>query len=307
MEDKPSSKRYIFLIIAIALVIGGLVYGGYEFYNLNQDYEDLKSDLQDTEESFSETERKMEAEIAALEKDLAEEEHDNVLLNEALQNERQKNQDLQETVGDISDQLSQYERLNELDPELLKKYSKVYFLSEHYVPSDLSLIENKYLYNEDEPEQIHTEVKPLLIDMIQQAERDGVELYVRSGYRSFNTQLDLKSQYEVIYGEGTANQFSAEQGYSEHQLGTTVDFLTPGINGNLDNFGETEAFEWLQNNAHRFGFILSYPEDNEYYQYEPWHWRFVGRELAKDLKEEDMNFYDMKQREIDEYLINIFE
>lgn len=305
MEEKTFfEKNKIFLIIIIALFIAGAGYGGYEFYS---NYKSLEENLSETKEDFSETERKMEAEIAAFEKDLAETEHQNVLLNEALQNEKQKNEDLQETVDDISDQLTQYEKLNQLDPELLKKYSKVYFLSEHYVPSELSLIERKYLYYEDEPEQIHSKVKPLLIDMIQQAERDGVELYVRSGYRSFNTQLDLKSQYEVIYGEGTANQFSAEQGYSEHQLGTAVDFLTKGINGTLDSFGETEAFEWLENNAHRYGFVLSYPEDNTYYQYEPWHWRFVGRELAKHLNNNDINFYDMKQREIDEYLINIFD
>ena len=86
-----------------------------------------------------------------------------------------------------------------------------------------------------------------------------------------------------MYGSG-ANSFSADQGYSEHQLGTTVDFSTSSLGGSLNGFDQTEAYEWLDKNAHRFGFILSYSKDNAYYIYEPWHWRFVGKDLALYIK-----------------------
>ncbi len=108
------------------------------------------------------------------------------------------------------------------------------------------------------------------------------------------------------YGAG-ANTFSADQGYSEHQLGTTVDFSSDEIGGGLTDFQNTKAFAWLEENAHRYGFTLSYPEANEYYIYEPWHWRFVGQELADDLYDDGKHFYDYDQRTIDEYLISIFD
>jgi hypothetical protein len=61
-------------------------------------------------------------------------------------------------------------------------------------------------------------------------------------------------------------------------------------------------------NAHRYGFILSYPEGNDFYIFEPWHWRFVGRDLARHLdRNEDETFYTMDQRDINEYLLEIFE
>ena len=127
-----------------------------------------------------------------------------------------------------------------------------------------------------------------------------------SAFRSFDTQASLKSGYKITYGSG-ANKFSADQGYSEHQLGTSVDFTTPDVGGNFSKFQTDPAYQWLQNNAHHYGFILSYPEENTYYKFEPWHWRFVGVELASDLHGENKYFYDMDQREIDTYLIKLFD
>ena len=111
----------------------------------------------------------------------------------------------------------------------------------------------------------------------------------------------------VRYGSGTANSFSAEQGYSEHQLGTTVDFTTKSLSGKLGGFDKTAEYKWLTENAHKFGFTLSYPPNNSYYTFEPWHWRFVGGDLARYLYNRNLHFYDMAQRDIDEYLIDIFE
>ena len=150
--------------------------------------------------------------------------------------------------------------------------------------------------------QRYKKTKPLL----EEAKEDEVDLKVVSAFRSFDTQAQLKSSYRVTYGSG-ANAFSADQGYSEHQLGTTVDFTTESVGSTFSGFDRTPAYTWLLENAYRYGFILSYPPDNSYYQYEPWHWRFVGKKLARDLHRENMNFYDLDQREIDEYLGEIFE
>jgi D-alanyl-D-alanine carboxypeptidase len=75
----------------------------------------------------------------------------------------------------------------------------------------------------------------------------------------------------------------------------------------VTSFDTTDAFLWLTKHAYRYGFVLSYPKDNTYYMYEPWHWRFVGTELADDLHDGGRTFYDMDQRDIDVYLANTFD
>lgn len=211
------------------------------------------------------------------------------------------------TVGDISGTVDVLEKLRNTDRELLQKYSKVFFLNEHYAPPRLAQIEKEYTYNEARPEKIHAQVQEYLEDMLNDAQDDDISLYVRSAYRSFEEQKALKSAYSVTYGAGTANAFSADQGYSEHQLGTTVDLSASRQENLTQSFDTTKAFAWLEDNAYKYGFVLSYAKGNAYYVYEPWHWRFVGRELAKDLQRKEKNFYDLEQREIDEYLPSIFD
>jgi len=215
--------------------------------------------------------------------------------------------DFEDNVGDISDTVDTLEKLSKTDPELLQKYSKVFFLNEHYAPPRLVEIPSEYKYSEAKSLKIHASVWPYLRKMLTAAKKAGVEIYVSSAFRSFNEQNSLKGQYKVTYGAGTANQFSADQGYSEHQLGTTVDLITTGLNGQLEGFEKTKAYDWLLGNAYRWGFVPSYPAGNKYYVFEPWHWRFVGEQLAENLHDDGKNFYDLDQREIDKYLVNIFE
>jgi len=214
---------------------------------------------------------------------------------------------VEQTVGSISGTVGTLQKLAQIDPELLIKYSKVFFLSDNYKPAHLTDIPSQYLYNEGDNLQFLTEARPFLVSMLDAAKSAGTEIYVKSAFRSFSTQQTLKSAYTVVYGAGTANSFSADQGYSEHQLGTTVDLITTGLGGQLEGFDNTSAYMWLLNNAYRFGFVLSYPKDNSYYVFEPWHWRFVGVGLATDLHNRNLHFYDLDQREIDTYLANIFD
>jgi zinc D-Ala-D-Ala carboxypeptidase len=221
--------------------------------------------------------------------------------------EKRKNDDFEDQIKDISSTVSDLDKLSKTDEELLQKYSKVYFLNEHYIPEKLTDIPKSYLYNEQTSKQAHGKVAPYLNEMIEDALQDGIKIWVVSAYRSFYEQGYLKGSYTVTYGSG-ANAFSADQGYSEHQLGTTFDFTTEGMGGALTSaFETTPAFTWLKANAHKYGFTLSYPKNNAYYVYEPWHWRFVGEDLAEDLHEEGAYFYDWDQRKIDSYLIKIFD
>jgi LAS superfamily LD-carboxypeptidase LdcB len=221
--------------------------------------------------------------------------------------------DVKQNVEGVSSQVNSFgqtintlDKLSKTDKELLQKYSKVYFLNEHYVPEQLTQIDKAYVYSEDRTEQIHTKVWPHLKSLLDAAKGSSVELYVKSAYRSFAEQTSLKNQYSVTYGAG-ANRFSADQGYSEHQLGTAVDFITAGMNGELSGFDKTAAYTWMQNHAYEYGFILSYAPGNAYYMFEPWHWRYVGVKLATYLHTQNKSFYNADQREIDTYLINIFD
>lgn len=209
-------------------------------------------------------------------------------------------------VSDLSTTIDTLETLTQTDPELLKKYSKIYFLNENYSPGGLVEIDRPYLATQATNTKFLARAYPYLEKLLKAAKDDGVSLLVASAYRSFGTQAALKSGYTVTYGSG-ANKFSADQGYSEHQLGTTLDFTSSKLGANFSTFAKDPGYQWLLRNAYRYGFVLSYPEGNAYYVFEPWHWRFVGVALATYLHNEGKNYYDLDQRVIDDYLIKLFE
>ena len=294
MEAKHSSRLVSLLAVAVVLLTVVLLGGAYLGYVR---FTELSLRVASLEATVATTTSQLQSSLA--------ESHDT--LSNALAMEQEKASALQSQFGNISGTVDTLQKLSTLDAQLLKKYSKVYFLNDNYLPSQLSTIPKAYTYQEDREYTIIPQVLRHLKAMLEDAKDDGVDLFVQSAYRSFAEQKSLKGEYSVVYGSGTANSFSAEQGYSEHQLGTTVDFLTTGLNGQFTGFDKTEAYKWLTKNAYRYGFILSYPAGNNYYIYEPWHWRFVGINLADDLHDEGMNFYDMDQREIDKYLGAIFD
>lgn len=290
-----------FIVVIIGAIVFGAWHGNKKMNELSSQIETLSTNINQVEKDLASTTEEVKQIIVQTQKNL-----EGALFKEKATLE-QKFSTVQSEVGNISGAVDTLEKLSKTDPELLQKYSKVFFLNEHYAPARLVEIPDEYEYFEEKNMQFYDKAWPYLGSMLSAAKARGIELYVYSAYRSFNTQEALKGQYSVTYGHGTANQFAADQGYSEHQLGTTVDLMTTGIDGNLYGFRGTSAHEWLLQNAYRFGFILSYPDGNDYYVPEPWHWRFVGVKLAMYLKNTNKNFYDLEQREIDEYLISIFD
>lgn len=264
-----------------------------------QALESATSGLIEELEAASSTRVTLEKELNGLKEEFG-------ILTTDYESERERNEEFNDQIKDIGKTVGVLDKLSKTDKELLQKYSKVYFLNEHYVPEALSTLENKYIYNEANTYQVHKKVRPYLNEMLDDALDDGIEIWVVSAYRSYFDQAALKGRYLVTYGSG-ANAFSADQGYSEHQLGTTVDFTTKGLGGGLDGFQSTPAYTWLKENAYKYGFTLSYSENNSYYTFEPWHWRFVGEDLARDLNKDNATFYNWEQRKIDAYLISIFD
>jgi len=279
-------KHSWLVLILIFTVIGGLFYGAWLYLGL----------LRGQELAWQ------KAHVLADDLSVARKENNDLLA--FWTEEKERNDAIEFQISDIVGTVGDLTKLSKIDPELLKKYSKIYFLNENYEPKNLTEINKDYLFDPEKPLEIQSQVEPFLNRLMRAAEEAGLDLKITSAYRSFDTQESLKSNYKVTYGSG-ANQFSADQGYSEHQLGTTVDFVTGSATFN--GFEKTEAYNWLKANAYKYGFIISYPEENNYYQFEPWHWRFVGTKLAKKVKEDNRYFYSLPQRTIDEFLIHLFD
>lgn len=284
--------------IAITIVLLVMIWYGISRFST------LSASIASLENRFSSTTEELRTNIVKNHADLS----------NALNQEKQNVGNIEQTlgvysqqVGNVSNTVSTLQKLSKTDPQLLEKYSKVFFLNENYAPARLTEVPSQYKYSDSKTLKLNTQVWPYLQRMIDDANNASINMYVFSAYRSFREQQALKGQYSVTYGAGSANSFSADQGYSEHQLGTTVDLITKGLGGELEGFDKTKAYEWLLANAYRYGFVISYPKDNKFYVFEPWHWRFVGIKLATDLHNQNKHFYDMDQRDIDEYLVSLFD
>jgi D-alanyl-D-alanine carboxypeptidase len=189
------------------------------------------------------------------------------------------------------------------DAAALALVTKERSLPADYAPEDLiSLRELGIPTYDDEEEQLRVQAAFDLAEMLAIAEREGFHLMVRSSYRSYATQIATFQQFveEELKqaekagqpisreeAEARANRYSAYPGYSQHQLGTTLDVTSADVAGGLiPDFGNTPAGRWLHDNAQRFGFVFSYPEGKEAltgYQWEPWHLRWIGRGHAEML------------------------
>lgn len=142
-------------------------------------------------------------------------------------------------------------------------------------------------------EQMDSRAAAAYEEMYSAALSDGIRLTPCSGYRSYSTQKRL---YYEFYDEYIAQGYSSSEahrltsrrrnppGSSEHNIGICMDIICAASSANFQN---TKEYAWLMSNAHNYGFILRYPEDKESItgvKFEPWHWRFVGKENASSIK-----------------------
>jgi len=159
-----------------------------------------------------------------------------------------------------------------------------------YIPPDLvdlrADIPNPYGY------PLRQEAADALASMADAATAEiGQQLVAQSGYRAYDIQETVYNRYVAQLGVAGADLTSARPGYSEHQTGMAIDILATGSGCSLDGpcFGETTAGQWLAANAYRFGYLLSYPADKTAvtgYEYEPWHFRYIGVDLATEMHNE---------------------
>lgn len=175
----------------------------------------------------------------------------------------------------------------DLSKEYLMIVNKYHYLESNYVPNNLVSVNAKYGYNLP----VEKTTYEAFINMYNEAAKIGLNLSILSPYRSYNTQVSLYNRYVNQDGKALADTYSARAGFSEHQTGLAIDISRRG--GNLDGFENTSEFKWLKDNCYKYGFILRYPKDKEWitgYQYEPWHYRYVGIDAATQIYNEDITF-----------------
>ena len=157
--------------------------------------------------------------------------------------------------------------------------NKSYPLDSSYEPADpYKEITSDYLYGGD---YLDKTVMDSFLKMKEDAKVLGYDFWLSSGYRSYKVQVDLYNSYVDRDGKVAADTYSARPGYSEHQSGLCFD-----MNGTNSNFLNTEAGKWTNEHLADYGFILRFPEgkeDETGYEFEAWHYRYVGVELAKKL------------------------
>lgn len=151
--------------------------------------------------------------------------------------------------------------------------NKTYSLPSNFAPNNLVAI-NGYI-------KVVDYVKDAFLSLSSDAKAIGLNIYASSGYRSYSNQKYIYENYVSMDGKENADRYSARAGYSEHQTGLAIDVNT--IDMTFDNTSESV---WLRENAYKYGFIIRYPkgkEDITGYMYEPWHIRYVGKELSNKL------------------------
>ncbi|MFV0479371.1 MAG: M15 family metallopeptidase [Anaerorhabdus sp.] len=161
--------------------------------------------------------------------------------------------------------------------------NKSYGLSEIYTPASLSEVSIWYASSGVTLDLGAADALKALCDAGREL---GLVVYAASGYRTYESQSDLYSRYVSASGQEAADLFSARAGHSEHQSGLAIDLAAGGESQNIPSFVDTLEFSWVVENAASYGWILRYPEGKTSitgYDYEPWHYRYVGVELAQKV------------------------
>jgi D-alanyl-D-alanine carboxypeptidase len=179
------------------------------------------------------------------------------------------------------DQRTRYDRVRDWRITLLDTNLR---LPRDYEPWDLVPVSRAGIAGSGRVRRLVIEDLRALADAARAA---GKPLAVRSAHRTHAVQAATFESWVRRAGYDQALLFSARPGHSEHQLGTAIDFATaPGVPLST-SFGRSPAGKWLRRNGWKHGFVLSYPEGKRRqscYGYEPWHWRYVGRELAAAIQ-----------------------
>ncbi len=177
-------------------------------------------------------------------------------------------------------------KLVENPDDILVLVNKNNQLLSSYIPNNLESISLKYANND---KYLKKEAKIAFEKLSEDAYKLGYHIIAVSAYRDYNYQKELFDYYVKKKGLEYALDCSAKPGHSEHQTGLALD--VEGSNKDYDNFENSKEFIWMKDNSYKYGFILRYPKGKENitgFKYEPWHYRYVGIDVAKYIYENNL-------------------
>ena len=204
--------------------------------------------------------------------------------------ETNKNLSYEDTVTRVNIGLDygfyNYITLSDTNKDILILTNKYLKLDKNYKPNDLEKIDQKYFINGNKNvSYMRKEAKEAFERLSRDSIKNNTPVYGQSAYRSYEKQNILYNSAVKSYGKEKADLDTARPGHSEHQTGLTID-VSSTKTGNMLDFENTDSFNWMINNAHKYGFILRYPKGKENihgYIYEAWHYRYVGVKVATDM------------------------
>ena len=182
--------------------------------------------------------------------------------------------------------------------ELLVLVNKYYQLPADFKQYNLVNMDKKYTVNDGKQYLLSAVAYEKYVQMSDAAKKEGLSMRAVSAYRTEDYQRNLYNKYVITSGKVNADNFSARPRFSEHQTGLAVD-----INSTKGIFEYTSEFKWLQKHAYEYGYILRYPKGKEWitgYSYEPWHYRYVGTDVAKIIYEEGITYEEYYAKYVSE-------
>ncbi len=169
------------------------------------------------------------------------------------------------------------------------------FLNKKYNP-DLVKVNAKYA--SEEGMLLRKEALDAFIEMSKACDKDGLGIYINSAYRSYDDQIDTMEFYRKWYGDSYVDKYIAKAGYSEHQTGLAIDVASKSNK----TFANSKEYKWMLENSYKYGYIIRYEKKYEHmtlFRAEPWHYRYVGKKIAKEIHEKGITLEEYHVRYLD--------
>lgn len=177
---------------------------------------------------------------------------------------------------------------------ILTLVKKGFYLSEDYEPKDLVEPESEYVAPDCGNRQLRKDAYEAMVKMIKAAEKEDLHLLLNSGYRSYDEQTRIYQETEQKYGGAYAAEYVATPGASEHQTGLGLDMTSQSV---VDKqrlvFSDTAEYKWVIANCQKYGFVIRFEQGTDGItgiSHEPWHLRYVGEDVARDMIEHNWTF-----------------
>ena len=178
--------------------------------------------------------------------------------------------------------------------ELLTLVKQGFYLSADYEPDDLVEPEEEYVAPDCGNRMLRKDAYEAMVKMIKAAEKEDLHLLLNSGYRSYAEQTKIYNETEAKYGGAYAAEYVAKPGASEHQTGLGLDMTSQSVvDGKRLVFSDTAEYKWVLANCQKYGFVIRFEEGTDNItgiSHEPWHLRYVGEDVARDMTEHGWTF-----------------